>query len=217
MSKKYNPKQTVEKILTAAEELFLTKGFDKTGMQDIVNALGMSKGAIFHHFKSKEDIFEAILTKAANQQMVEINLWLKELAGLNAKEKLEVLFNRSLSANNKVAFITALRVNDPKIIIGMMRSAINVSAPILAGLIRDGVTDGSIQTEFPDECAEVMLLLLNIWCDPFIFECDIKGLEKRLHFLQYLAESIGADVISDEHIAKNLELTKKIYEVENGN
>ena len=218
MHKKYNPKRTVEKILAVAEELFLTKGFDKTSMQDIVNGLGMSKGAIFHHFNSKEEIFEAISTKAAYHQMDEIvNVWLKELEGLKAKDKLETLFNRSLSSNNKMAFLMATRVNDPRIIVGMMQSAINISAPILANVIREGIADGSIQTDFPNEIAEVMLLLLNIWCDPIIFKCDIGDLEKRLCFLQHLSKSIGVDVISNEHIAKNIELTKKMYEVGNGN
>ena len=34
------------------------KGYDHTTIQDIVDALGMSKGAVYHHFKSKEDILD---------------------------------------------------------------------------------------------------------------------------------------------------------------
>ena len=214
---KYNPKQTVEKIISAAEELFLTKGFDKTSMQDIVNALGMSKGAIFHHFKSKEDIFDAILTNTANKQVEEYNnVWLKELEGLNSMDKLKALLNLSLSANNRVASIMAMRINDPKIIVGMMRSSINVSAPVLADIMREGMADNSIQAVYPDEAAQVLLILVNIWCDPVIFECDINELEKRFRFLQYLAKLMGVDAISDEYIMKNIEFTKKIYEVQNG-
>ena len=177
----------------------------------------MSKEAIFHHFSSKESIFEAILTKTANRQMKEINdVCLKELEGLNGMDKVKSLFNRSLSENNSLATIMVMRIHDPKIIFGIMQTVISVSAPILADIIREGIADGSIQTEFPDECAEVMLMLLNMWCDPIIFECDIYGLEKRLKYMQYLAKSIGLDVISDEHIAMNIEFTKKIHEVENG-
>jgi TetR/AcrR family acrAB operon transcriptional repressor len=218
MTKKYNPQQTVEKILKVAEELFLTKGFDKTSMQDIVDALGMSKGAIFYHFKSKEDIFEATLNKIANRQLEEINdVWLKELEGLNGRDKLEAVFNRSLSASNNLATMLTMRIHDPRIIVGMMRMVVNEFAPIAANVIREGIADGSIQTEFPDECAEVMMLLPNAWCDPIIFECDIEGLERRLKYLQYLAKQVGLDVVSDEHIARNIEFTKKMYEVKDGN
>ena len=212
MPKKYNPKQTYEKILAVSEELFLTKGFDKTSMQDIVNALGMSKGAIFHHFKSKEDIFDAIFAKTAKQQVDEYeNVWSSELSGLNAREKLAVLLSRSLVANYRAATMMAMRINDPKIIVGLMRNAISVSAPIFADIIKEGNSDGSIETDYPDEAAQVILILLNTWCDPVIFECDIACLVKRLKFIQHLARSIGIDIISDEHIERNIEFTRQLY------
>ena len=39
------------KIIDAAMKLFLEKGYENTTMQDIVEASGMSKGAIYHYFK----------------------------------------------------------------------------------------------------------------------------------------------------------------------
>ena len=48
------PEQTVEKILSAAERLFAQKGYAKTTLQDIIDTTGLSKGAVYHHFKSKE-------------------------------------------------------------------------------------------------------------------------------------------------------------------
>ena len=50
----------MEKILEVSLALFNEKGYEKTTIQDIVNALGMSKGAIYHHFKSKDEIIEAL-------------------------------------------------------------------------------------------------------------------------------------------------------------
>ena len=56
MARNRHPEATVERILTEAARLFLQKGFEKTSMQDIMDATGLSKGAIYHHFASKEDI-----------------------------------------------------------------------------------------------------------------------------------------------------------------
>ena len=57
MSRNKYPEVTVEKILDVSQRLFYEKGYEKTSIQDIVNELGgLSKGAIYHHFKSKEDI-----------------------------------------------------------------------------------------------------------------------------------------------------------------
>ena len=61
MARNKYPEVTVEKILEAAQKLFLEKGYDQTTIQDIVDELGgLTKGAIYHHFKSKEDIMDAL-------------------------------------------------------------------------------------------------------------------------------------------------------------
>ena len=60
MARNKYPQRTVEKILEVSLALFNEKGYEKTTIQDIVNALGMSKGAIYHHFKSKDEIIEAL-------------------------------------------------------------------------------------------------------------------------------------------------------------
>ncbi len=52
--------QTKDKIIACAFELFAGKGYASTSMDDIVRVSGISKGGIYHHFKSKEEIFLAI-------------------------------------------------------------------------------------------------------------------------------------------------------------
>ena len=74
MSRNKYPELTVEKILDVSKNLFLTKGYEETTIQDIVNELGgLSKGAIYHHFKSKEDILRALESRIfeENNQLVE--------------------------------------------------------------------------------------------------------------------------------------------------
>ena len=64
MARNKYPEVTVEKILDVAQQLFLEKGYDNTTIQDIVNELGgLTKGAIYHHFKSKEEIIDALSEK----------------------------------------------------------------------------------------------------------------------------------------------------------
>lgn len=67
MTRKNNPKQAIENIITISAKLFAEKGYDKTSMQDIADAVGMSKGGIFHHFSSKEDIFNAVMERQFEQ------------------------------------------------------------------------------------------------------------------------------------------------------
>ena len=51
----------LKRFLMRPQRLFLEKGYDNTTIQDIVNELdGLSKGAVYHHFKSKEEIMDAV-------------------------------------------------------------------------------------------------------------------------------------------------------------
>ena len=47
-------------ILETAERLFFEKGYEQTSIQDILDALSMSKGGFYHHFTSKEAILSEI-------------------------------------------------------------------------------------------------------------------------------------------------------------
>ena len=52
MARNKYPEQTVNKILDTAYRLFTEKGYERTSIQDIIDNLGgLSKGAIYHHFK----------------------------------------------------------------------------------------------------------------------------------------------------------------------
>ena len=54
---------TKERILAAALRLFSTDGYEGVSVSDISGALGMTKGALYRHYKNKRDIFESILTR----------------------------------------------------------------------------------------------------------------------------------------------------------
>lgn len=53
-----------EQILSAALKVFATRGFAATKISDIVRAGGMSHGLVYHYFKSKEEIFYELVTRA---------------------------------------------------------------------------------------------------------------------------------------------------------
>lgn len=53
---------TRERIVAAAFELFLHHGYDGTGVNQILEKSGLSKGAFYHHFKSKNEIYTEVIT-----------------------------------------------------------------------------------------------------------------------------------------------------------
>lgn len=50
-------------IVSAAAELFHRQGFDRTSTQEIADAVGMLKGSLYHHVRSKGDVLFAIMDK----------------------------------------------------------------------------------------------------------------------------------------------------------
>lgn len=52
-------------IMDAAEELFLERGFGGTAIDEILARTGMTKGAFFHHFPSKQDLAHALIDRYA--------------------------------------------------------------------------------------------------------------------------------------------------------
>lgn len=213
MSKKYNPQMTIETILAVSGKLFLEKGFNKTSMQDIAETAGISKGAIYHHFKSKDEIIHAVAEKQAKSVELTMKSWLEEMTSFTGKQKLVAILEKSFFSKETHCFdsVMSASIKSPEFVVSYMQDCVNKDATFISEIIREGIQDGSLSTEFPDECAEVFLLLINIWCDPAIFECDLEKLEMRLKFLQQLMKSIGMDILSDELLTQIKELLQGLY------
>ena len=52
-----------EEILDVAERFFATKGFDNTSTNDILKEVGIARGTLYYHFKSKEDILDGVIER----------------------------------------------------------------------------------------------------------------------------------------------------------
>lgn len=59
-------------IISTATKLFLEKGFSGASMSDVASAAGMQKASLYHHFKSKEDLFGACVTHGYDQTVAEL-------------------------------------------------------------------------------------------------------------------------------------------------
>jgi TetR/AcrR family transcriptional regulator, transcriptional repressor for nem operon len=54
---------TKEFIIDEAFKLFLNRSYEAVSISDISNAIGMTKGALYHHFKNKEELFKSVVDK----------------------------------------------------------------------------------------------------------------------------------------------------------
>lgn len=165
--KQQNP-VTKAKLIRAAWEMFATQGYDRATVEAIIVSLGVSKGAFYHYFASKEDILDAVIEQTSRQTLDEIKP-LAEDATLPALDRL----NRFLSAarNWRLAHLDLIRdvagvlYRDENIIIRhkMYQRNVELALPLLAGILAQGVQEGVFDTPDPEETARLLLYMGNVW------------------------------------------------------
>lgn len=204
MARNKHPEQTLEQILSVSAKLFTEKSYEKTSIQDIIHALGMSKGAIYHHFKSKEDILEAVMEQQFSYATERLNYLIANTEAPNARLKLIQILENLLSdpKAHTLDKVLSHQIKNPQFVLTGMNNGIEKDAPIIAQIMIEGQADGSMTTEFPYECAEVFMLLINIWINPTLFRRNRSETVSRLTFLQQMMKSLGADIITDQLLQK---------------
>lgn len=214
MARNKHPEETVNLILDVAFRLFIEKGYDHTSIQDIIDHLnGLSKGAIYHHFKSKEDILIAVtdrMTDAPNQMFAAI----RDNTNLTGKEKLKILFKESLnrSVQNDLFTLAPDFKNNPKLLFGLLHDTIEEAAPnYILPIIKQGISDGSIQTDHPEQLAELILLTANIWLNPMIFDNSKEDTYRKFMVFSQMLNGFGLDILDNEMLEKLQELAS-IYQ-----
>lgn len=196
MARNKYPEQTVQKILDVSCRLFREKGYEHTTIQNIVEELGMSKGAVYHHFKSKEEI----LDRLTNCFYDEIG-WFKGTRldpTLNGLEKLKEIIWFSLSDERKKELdkvIPYSEKDNPRLCQLVLHSTMNATSPLFAELIEEGVQDGSIHTNRPKELAQIVALLSNVWLG--MFTGSREEFLVKIDFFQELCEKMGLSLIDD--------------------
>lgn len=198
MARNKYPEVTVEKILEVSQRLFLEKGYDNTTIQDIVDELGgLTKGAIYHHFKSKEEIMDALSEKMfTSNNPFEAVKKRKELNGLE-KMRLAVKLNQADENQVELTRQAIPLLKNPRVLAGMLESNRQFLCPYWLELIEEGKKDGSIQTQYPKELAE-LLVLLDLWMLPSVFPADEEGIHNRHQFIFQLLEKIGLPLYDKE-------------------
>lgn len=197
MARNKYPQRTVEKILEVSLALFNEKGYEKTTIQDIVNALGMSKGAIYHHFKSKDEIIEALSERCYhNDTQMEL---LRNASDKTGIEKLRAIIYRQIQ-NEEKQQIDTISINlwkNPKIFMSGMAENLSVNSQIVERILQEGMADGSIRSQDPIFAAQVLMLLLNYWiCSPIVLK-ELDAIPTKVAYFRTLCDSMGIPVIDD--------------------
>lgn len=198
MARNKYPEVTVDKILEVSERLFLEKGYDNTTIQNIVDELGgLTKGAVYHHFKSKEEIMDALGTKLfSNNNPFEVVKKRTDLNGLQ-KMRMAILLNQSDEKQVELSKQAIPLMKNPHVLARMLETNRRILCPHWQELIEEGIKDGSIHTEHVKELSE-FLVLIDLWFIPSLFPGDFEEIQRRYLFIAEILEKMGVPLYDNE-------------------
>lgn len=158
--KEYDERRT--EFLNTAMALFMEHGYEQTSVNTIIDTVGVSKGAFYHYFKSKEELLDQLAERAAEQSLAGAQGILDDTT-MSAVEKLNALFAQTnqFKAQNRELMIAIARVfySDANILLRSRLSERSVErvAPIVAQILEQGRREGSMDIIHPEETARFVL------------------------------------------------------------
>ena len=167
-----------EEILDAAEKLFGTKGFDHTSTNDILEAVGIARGTLYYHFKSKEEILDGVIERISNRLMSDAGKVIRDTE-LPVLERLTKAI-LALNVESEIGHEVMEQVHRPQNALmhqKMQQQLLDGITPLFTELVKEGVRQGICHTDYPGEVVEMTLIYANTAFD----ELNMEGLsqEKR--------------------------------------
>lgn len=159
-------------ILDATLRLIYTVGYERMAIQDILDELGISKGAFYHYFDSKPALLEAVI----DRQQGEVLRLLEPIVHdpqLSAIEKLHRYFDTGShwKSARKPLIIDILQVwhSDQNAIV-RQKIWTNLSKgamPLIVEILDQGVREGCFDIPYPDQIGAIFLSLIQALGDEF--------------------------------------------------
>lgn len=197
-----------EQILDAMQELLRTAKIQMISVSDIAKKAGIGKGSIYYYFSSKNEIIDAVIERSYSR-VLEKGKQLASTSHMNAFQKMELIYraclDSSLELKRQETLATFNELQQSAFIHQKFFSIIITSLkPILADIIRQGIEEGAIHCEYPEETAQIVLTVLTITLDNSLIpankdqiqrlltaftQMQEKGMDIPAHTLQFLLET----------------------------
>ena len=201
MPRNKHPEETREKIIDAGLKTFQEKGYEKSTILDIVaNMAGLTRGAFYHHFNSKEEVLSAICERIfyGSNPFDKV----RKKKNLNGMEKLrEALKINLVTQRSDFAILVSAGVElykSPQFFMWQMEFNATLSRKFVQPLIEEGIADGSIKDQDPQVLAELFILLFSFWLGSLLFAGDPAYMKKKSEKVFEILEHFGLSIYDDE-------------------
>lgn len=194
---KKTPEQWKTEILSAAQKLFISKGYEETSISDIMAMVGGAKGMFYRCFQSKEEVMQTL----GNQMFFKNNPFeaLKGRADLNGLQKVRELLaiNQSDTKRNSLNLQAISILKDPHILATAIEANKRILTPLWFELLEEGKRDGSIKTEYTKELSEI-LPLINFWLMPSVYPATAEEIHHKYLFIIEVLSKMGLPLLDNK-------------------
>jgi len=181
-------------ILDVAERLFVTKGFDNTSTNDILSEIGIARGTLYDHFKSKTDILDAMIERISKQLMEKAtNIFNKR--DIPVLQRLTMMM-MALNVDGSLGQEVMEQVHRPQNALlhqKMQDGRLTGITPLITGLIEEGMEQGICQTDYPTEVAEMTFLYAITVFDTLSNHSEEAKSKKIIAFIGNLERLLGME------------------------
>ncbi|WP_342549257.1 TetR/AcrR family transcriptional regulator [Paenibacillus sp. FSL P2-0089] len=183
-------------ILDAAEELFGQKGFDGTSTGDILGKVGIARGTLYYHFKSKEDIMDALIERT-NATILHAAQQIAEDKSIPVIERiLRAVMALNISSGDGSSTEIMEHIHKPQNALmhqKVQKAVIRSVPPILASIISEGIEQGIFNTPYPYECMEMVVVYATTIFDQDMVEMtEDERMSRILAFIANVERLLGA-------------------------
>ncbi|MCU5098260.1 TetR/AcrR family transcriptional regulator [Bacillus wiedmannii] len=196
-----------KEILETAERLFITKGYTKTTVNDILKEIGIAKGTFYHYFKSKEEVMDEIIMRIIKDDVAKA----KAIVSNPNISVLEKLFRVLMAQSPKSGDVKDKMIeqfhqpnNAEMHQKSIVQSIIHLS-PVLAEILEQGIDEGIFSTPYPQETIELLLSSAQVIFDEGLFQWKPEEMIRRAKaYIKMMEVSVGAKEGSFDYMVEVL-------------
>lgn len=181
-------------ILDVAEELFVTKGYDKTSTNDILARVGIARGTLYYHFKSKEDILNAMIERINDSLVARARLIASDTS-IPVIDRI-VMMIAGLQVDSDIGHEIIDQVHKPQNALmhqKMLNNLMEGIVPLIVRLVEEGIRQGIFNLEYPAETVEMLILYSGIVFDNDYDEPGERSDKRIKAFLSNTERLLGAE------------------------
>lgn len=188
-----NYPQKRKELLATAESIFLQKGYEQASIDDILKASGISKGAFYHYFKSKEEVLVASIENLLDEAVAFLQPIVDD-PNLGAMDKFVKFMEQKTAFQTEkleyAALLGKLMQSDAfqqKYVLAMSQKMV----PLFAKIIQQGVDESVFQVSYPYETADILIRVIVGVPNSYAYDEYMSDDEKRRRYLLSLREVIA--------------------------